>query len=214
MGKIDELIEKLCPNGVEYKKLEELLDYEQPTNYIVKSTKYDDSYNVPVLTAGQSFILGYTNEKNGIYRASKEKPVIIFDDFTTGFHWVDFDFKVKSSAMKMLKNKNEKVNFKYIYYVMSSIKFVPGSHIRHWISVYSQFTVPVPPLEIQNEIVRILDDFTELSVELSEKLSSELKLRQKQYEYYRDKLLNFEEMTKNLDTLHTHTHTDILTDKK
>ena len=114
MGKIDELIEKLCPNGVEYKKLEELLDYEQPTNYIVKSTKYDDSYNVPVLTAGQSFILGYTNENNGIYRASKEKPVIIFDDFTTGFHWVDFDFKVKSSAMKMLKNKNEKVNFKYI----------------------------------------------------------------------------------------------------
>ena len=94
---------------------------------------------------------------------------------------------------------------------MSSIKFVPGSHIRHWISVYSQFTVPVPPLEVQNEVVRVLDNFTELSA----KLSAELEARKKQYEYYRDKLLNFEEMSETLDTLHTHTHTpDILIDKK
>ena len=75
-------------------------------------TKYDDSFETPVLTAGQSFILGYTNEKNGIFKASKDNPVIIFDDFTTSFHWVDFDFKVKSSAMKMLRPKNESYNFR------------------------------------------------------------------------------------------------------
>ncbi|MDO5556648.1 MAG: restriction endonuclease subunit S [Clostridia bacterium] len=184
MSKLEELIERLCPNGVEYKKLESCLKYEQPTKYIVKSTKYDDSYDIPVLTAGQTFILGYTNETNGIYIASKKEPTIIFDDFTTGFHWVDFGFKVKSSAMKILRPINENVNFRYIYYAMSCIKFEPGTHTRHWISIYSQLTVPVPPLEVQCEIVRILDDFTELS--------AELKARQKQYEYYRNEILKFE----------------------
>ena len=185
MSKLNDLLNELCPNGIEFKKLEDLLEYEQPTKYLVKSTKYDDSYDIPVLTAGQSFILGYTNEQNGIYKASKENPVIIFDDFTTGFHWVDFDFKVKSSAMKMLKPRHNGINFKYIYYAMCTLNFVPGSHARHWISIYSQLTVPVPPMEVQCEIVHILDDFTLLSAELS----AELKARQQQYEYYRDELI-------------------------
>ena len=187
MSKLNELIEKLCPNGVEFKKLEELLTYEQPTKYIVKTTKYSDEYTIPVLTAGQSFILGYTNEDKGIFNASNKKPVIIFDDFTTSFHWVDFDFKVKSSAMKILKPINDNVNFKYIYYAMSTIKYIPGNHARHWISVYSQFSVPVPPLEVQREIVHILDDFTLLSAELS----AELEARKRQYCYYREKLFEF-----------------------
>ena len=84
----------------EGKKLEELLDYEQPTKYIVNSTQYNDSFKIPVLTAGQSFILGYTNEEHGIRIADKNNPVIIFDDFTTSSHLVDFSFKIKSSAMK------------------------------------------------------------------------------------------------------------------
>ena len=53
MSRIDEMIARLCPNGVEYKKLGEMLDYEQPGKYIVSSTDYDDSYPTPVLTAGQ-----------------------------------------------------------------------------------------------------------------------------------------------------------------
>ena len=89
-----------CP--VEWKELGKVVDYEQPSKYIVSSKAYDDSNEIPVLTAGQSFILGYTNEKDGIYQASKNNPVIIFDDFTTSKQWVDFKFKVKSSAMKML----------------------------------------------------------------------------------------------------------------
>mgnify|MGYP003433582543 FL=1 len=107
MSKLEELINELCPNGVEYKKIGEVCEYEQPNKYIVGSTDYDDSFNVPVLTAGQSFILGYTDETEGIYNASKENPVIIFDDFTGAFKWVDFSFKVKSSEMKMLTT-NEK----------------------------------------------------------------------------------------------------------
>ncbi len=73
---------------VEEKRLGECLDYKQPTNYIVKSTKYDDSYNVPVLTAGKVLFLGYTNEKDGIF--SQDLPVVIFDDFTTTSQFVNF----------------------------------------------------------------------------------------------------------------------------
>ena len=188
MSKLQRLIQELCPEGVDYKKLGDLLDYEQPTKYIVKSTEYDTSYDIPVLTAGQTFILGYTNEKFGIYKASQENPTIIFDDFTTSFHWVDFEFKIKSSAVKMLRPKDTfDGSFKYVYYAMKCIKYEAVDHIRHWISKYSQFEIPVPPLEIQEEIVRILDHFTDLAAELQ----AELQARKEQYEYYRDKLLSF-----------------------
>ena len=118
MSELENLIQTLCPNGVEYKPLGEVLSYEQPPKYIVGSTDYKDEYVTPVLTAGRTFILGYTNEQNGIYKASKENPVIIFDDFTTSFHWVEFDFKVKSSAMKMLRPKNKNCIFKYLVALM------------------------------------------------------------------------------------------------
>lgn len=187
MSKLQELIQRLCPDGVEYKKLGEVLEYEQPTKYIVKSTEYDDSYSIPVLTAGQSFILGYTNEQKGVFDASKDNPVIIFDDFTTSFHWVDFPFKIKSSAMKMLRPKDDSINFKYIHYAMQCIGFVPGEHTRYWISKYSMFTIPVPPFEVQEEIVRILDRFSDYAAELQ----AELQARKEQYEYYRNLLLTF-----------------------
>lgn len=187
MSKLKELIDKLCPDGVEYTKLDNILDYEQPTPYIVKSTEYNDSYNTPVLTAGQTFILGYTNEQNGIYKADKNSPIIIFDDFTTSFHWVDFDFKVKSSAIKILKPKlTFKGSFKYVLYTMECINFEAVNHTRHWISKYSQFEIPLPPIEVQEEIVRILDNFTKCTAELQ----AELQAREEQYEYYRNKLLS------------------------
>ena len=83
---------------VEWKPLGEVTQYEQPTKYLVKTKNYSDEFETPVLTAGKTFILGYTDEVNGVYEASKN-PVIIFDDFTTANKWVDFDFKAKSSAM-------------------------------------------------------------------------------------------------------------------
>lgn len=133
-------------------KLGDLLKYEQPTKYIVKSTAYDDDFETPVLTAGQSFVLGYTNETDGIKYASSEAPVIIFDDFTTGSHYVDFPFKVKSSAMKLLRLKTDNEDFSFIYNTLKNINYVPQSHERHWISKFSEFKVSVPTIDEQVKI--------------------------------------------------------------
>ena len=190
MSKLDELISELCPDGVEYIAIGDVVKYEQPTKYIVNSIEYNDNFTIPVLTAGQSFILGYTNETEGIYNASKENPVIIFDDFTGAFKWVDFPFKVKSSAMKILIADESKIMIRYVFHVMGRIGFVSDEHKRLWISKYSAIRIPLPPMQIQSEIVRILDKFTELTMELI----TELTARKKQYEYYRNRLL---EHTKN-----------------
>ena len=100
------------------------MDYEQPQAYIVNSTDYSDEYDTPVLTAGKSFIIGYTNETNGI---CDRLPVIIFDDFTTDSKLVDFPFKVKSSAMKILRTKGE-INIDYIAYYMSITRLIGDTH--------------------------------------------------------------------------------------
>lgn len=185
MSRINELTKEKCPNGVKYIKLKELVDYIQPTKYIVKSTKYDNNCNTPVLTAGQTFILGYTNENFDVYEASLNNPVIIFDDFTTSNHWVDFKFKVKSSAMKILISKTNN-NFRYIYYCIGNINYMPKEHSRQWIQKFSEFKIPMPPIEVQEEIVRILDKFSELETELE----TELKARKKQYEFWLEKIFS------------------------
>lgn len=190
MSRLQDLINELCPDGVEYTTFGEVVNYEQPSKYIVKSTDYNDSFSTPVLTAGQTFILGYTNEHDGIYNASKELPVIIFDDFTGAFKWVDFPFKVKSSAMKILTADETKVTLRYVYHFMGNIGFTSDEHKRLWIGRYSAFKLPLPPLPVQHEIVRILDNFTELTAELKEKLTTELTARKKQYEYYKHIVLD------------------------
>ena len=135
-------------------KIDDVLKYEQPTNYLVENEDYNDSFETPVLTAGKTFLLGKTNEKSGIYN---NVPVIIFDDFTTAFHYVDFPFKVKSSAMKILKNVEEKSDLKYLYYKMQTISIDTNLHKRYWISKYSQIKIKLPPLPAQQKIAAILD---------------------------------------------------------
>ena len=133
--------------------LEDIVDYEQPQAYIVNSTAYSDIYEVPVLTAGKSFIIGYTNEQDGI---CDNLPVIIFDDFTTDSKYVDFPFKVKSSAMKILHVKAG-INIKYVAYFMSVTRLIGDTHKRYWISEYSKVNIPLPPKAEQDRIVRQIE---------------------------------------------------------
>ncbi|GAA6971992.1 restriction endonuclease subunit S [Helicobacter pylori] len=194
--RLKSLLQTLAPKGVEFRKLGEVLEYDQPNKYCVTSKEFDKSYPTPVLTAGKTFILGYTNEKDNIYQASKSSPVIIFDDFTTATQWVDFPFKVKSSAMKILLPKNPTINIRFIFFYMQTIPYnISGEHTRQWISRYSQITIPIPPLEIQQEIVKILDQFSILTIDLLAGIPAEIEARKKQYEYYREKLLSFKPLT-------------------
>ena len=169
---------------MEWKEYElgKLLPYEQPTAYIVESTDYSDVYNIPVLTAGKSFILGYTNETTGIFN---QLPVIIFDDFTTATQYVNFKFKVKSSAMKILHINTDLVLPKYIYYRMQIIQFDHSTHKRYWIQQYSKIKIAVPPLPEQECIVaRIEELFSEL-----DKAVETLRTTKQQLAVYRQAVL-------------------------
>ncbi|WP_448810375.1 restriction endonuclease subunit S [Agromyces bauzanensis] len=186
MSRLTETLAHLCPDGVEFRPLADCVNYEQPGKYLVTSTHYDNRSATPVLTAGRTFILGYTDETDGVYPASLDSPVIIFDDFTTAYKWVDFPFKAKSSAMKMLTLKPDSTaSLRYIWYAMQTIDYSPQDHARQWIGTYSRFRIPVPPPEVQREIVRALDLFTSLGSELDE----ELKGRRRQFAHYRDAML-------------------------
>ncbi len=172
------------PQGWTYAVLQDLLDYIQPTNFIVESTEYDDSYKTPVLTAGKTFLLGKTNETTGIFT---NLPVIIFDDFTTATKFVNFPFKVKSSAMKILKPTCKWVDIWYAYYFIQTIRITVDTHKRYWISNYSQLPILLPPLAEQHRIVAKIE---ELFSSLDKGIES-LKTAQAQLKTYRQAVLKW-----------------------
>lgn len=152
----------------EEKELNESLDYLQPTQYLVQSENYSNNYETPVLTAGKSFVLGYTNEKDGIF--NNKLPVIIFDDFTTDSKFVDFPFKVKSSAIKILLAKYN-FNIKFIFEIMQMVSYEVSVHKRHWISIFSKLKVLIPKLPEQQKIADCLSSIDDLISVEEKKLS-------------------------------------------
>ena len=175
-------------NNWETKKLGEVLEYEQPTQYIVSSTNYKEDYKTPVLTAGKSFVLGKTKEKNGIFPA-KDLPVIIFDDFTTATKFVDFPFKVKSSAMKILHPVKNVSDAKFLFYLMQNINFDhAGIHKRYWISEYSKIEILLPPLMQQKRIARTLDEAFQKVTKARAAVEKNLQNSQELFESYLQKI--------------------------
>lgn len=149
----------LIPEDWGVRNLGDLLEYEQPTKYLVSHAKFLNEGSYPVLTAGKSFVLGYTNETNGIFT---DLPVIIFDDFTTDSKFVNFPFKAKSSAMKMLKPRNKKTPLSLIYNLLNSVDYLVGDHKRHWIGEFQFLNVAMPSdYEEQTAIAQILSDMDE-----------------------------------------------------
>ena len=164
------VLKKLKGDTVE---IGEILDYEQPTKYIVKN-QYKNKQNeedIPVLTANKAFIKSYTNEKFGIY---DNLPVIIFDDFTVENKYVTFPFKVQSSAMKILKPKNPNINLLFVYKSMQLLKFKANDHKRYYLSEYQYMPINLPDIETQNRTVEILS-----------KIDRKIELLQQELEQYK-----------------------------
>jgi len=103
--------------------------------------------------------LGYTDEKENIF---SELPAIIFDDFTTESKFVDFPFKVKSSAMKILHINTDLVLPKFAFYLMQATQIDHDNHQRYWISTYSQEEIALPPLKEQERILSALEQYFKL----------------------------------------------------
>ena len=140
-------------SGIKTKdKIINTLNYEQPNRYIVKSDDYlNDENLIPVLTANKAFILGYCNEDDYYNKGD----VIIFDDFTMDSKYVNFNFKIKSSAIKLLTQKNNN-NLKYIFECLQALNLESTEHKRHYISIVQEIEIPVPDIIVQNKIANLM----------------------------------------------------------
>jgi type I restriction enzyme S subunit len=145
------------PKGWGLIDLGKIVEYEQPGMYI--ATDIEEDYEegmTQVLTAGKGFIIGYTKEKYGIF---SKLPVIIFDDFTTSKQFVCLPFKVRSSALKILKNcDNSRNDIRYIFRCMEVLDFQTLEHNRHWIAMYRHENIPWPKLQMQKAVADYLEN--------------------------------------------------------
>ena len=155
--------------------LRDLLTYERPDRYIVQDTKYIERGQIPVLTANKSFILGYTDEDFGICR---DIPVIVFDDFTTDSKYVEFPFKVKSSAIKLLRPKHDRMDLRYVFERMQLIRFPLGGHKRYYISEFQNLELETPDYDEQQAIAAILSNMDAEIAALEAKLAKARNLKQ------------------------------------
>lgn len=128
-------------------KVGDVLSYEQPQPYIVEDTEYTAG-GTPVLTANKAFVLGYTSETDGIY---DKGDCIIFDDFTLDCKYVDFPFKVKSSAIKILTAKN-KVLLRYTFEFLKYLDLSTDEHKRHYIAETQNQEFILPTTQIVRTI--------------------------------------------------------------
>lgn len=170
------LFAHILNEGNELVQIKELLNYEQPNKYLVTNTDYSsDTSLIPVLTANKSFVLGYTDEFFGVYN---KEECIIFDDFTMDMKFVNFPFKVKSSAIKMLTAKPN-INLKFIFEYLSFWDLSSNEHKRHYISEIELMKIALPDCISQNKIADTLSSIEE-KIKIESKINI-LQVKQKQY---------------------------------
>ena len=169
-----------CP--VEWKELGEVV-FTLPSPVKLTKKQYQLTGRIPIVDQGEQFIAGYTDNEKYL----EKDEYIIFGDHSEHIKFVDFAFVQGADGLKILKPK-EGINAKYLYYCVCNFYKKEGNYKRHWSNAKITL-IPIPPLEIQEKIVQILDKFTDYVTELTSELTS----RKKQYSYYRDKLLSFED---------------------
>ena len=184
--KVEQLIQQYCPDGVEYKRLGDVCLMERGTS-ATKGTMQEG--DIPVISGGRQPAF-YCSQSN------REGETITVAGSGAGAGYVQYWDKPIFVCDAFSIKGNDSLNTKFIYYFLSSIQekiyaTKKGGGVPHvHISSIDKFEIPVPPLPVQEEIVRILDTLTELQAELQ----AELQKRKQQYEYYRDKLLSFSDL--------------------
>ena len=151
-------------------KIEDVIDYEQPTNYIVKSDMYIENGETPILTANKAFLLGYTIENEGVYNKS---DCIILDDFTLDFKYVNFPFKIKSSAIKILTAKKD-IELRYFYEYLLFLGLTSHEHKRHYISEVAPLPLYLPSIDEQRNALSVLNSISK-KIKVEENYISALK---------------------------------------
>ena len=188
MTKLDELIQELCPDGVEFVSMNELLKRKQISTITptikVKRNDYLDIGETPIISQEIEYISGYCNfhDKNipcGNY--------VCFGDHSEHIKYINFSFVQGADGLKIMRTNESTISSRYLFHALSSKYQRHNNYERHF-KYLTDTIIPVPPLPVQREIVRILDNFTELTAELT--------ARKKQYAYYRDKLLTHSSETK------------------
>jgi len=194
MSKLEELIAELCPDGVEYVKLKEVAHIsaggDLPKKYAKGQNVPTEQYPYPIYSNGTEggALYGFTDS----YKIEKE-AVTISARGTIGYHEVRAGKFTPIVRLITMIADESKITTKFLHYAMyvAGIEGVTTGIPSLTVPMLEKFTIPLPPLPVQSEIVRILNNFTELSAELK----AELKARKKQYQYYRVKLLTQSEDT-------------------
>lgn len=188
MSKLQELIETLCPNGVEYFNVKELTKKKTiktiTPSIKIKRNDYQENGITPIISQELEYISGYCDFTDN---SIPKNNYVCFGDHSEHIKFVDFAFVQGADGLKIMSLDEEKLMAKFFYYAISSFYVRHNNYERHF-KYLNETEIPVPPLEVQREIVRILDSFTLLTAELT----AELIARKKQYEYYRDMLLTFD----------------------
>ena len=176
MSRLAELIEELCPDGVEYKQLSECVVLPSIPSGL-KRKQYENSGSYPIVDQGKGRIAGFTCDETKLVR---DVPGIVFGDHTREIKYVDHFFVPGADGVKWIRAVDG-VSIRYLFYCLTSLSIPSRGYNRHWILV-REMLIPVPPLEVQREIVRILDQFTTLEA------------RRAQYEHYRNHLLSYDSL--------------------
>ena len=205
MSKLEELIKELCPNGVEYKSLKEVTEFRAGQSFPVNEQggvggKYpfykvaDMNNSITYMKAAQNYISEETAQKLKCKPAPKGTVIFPKVGATMGTNKKRIlicDSCYDNNIMGVIAKK---VDASYLYYVFGGITLLDFANGTGAVpslnkTKLEKYRIPVPPIPVQEEIVRILDSFTELTAELTANLTAEITARKKQYEYYRDKLL-------------------------
>ena len=181
MSRLADLIAELCPDGVKYKPLSECVVLPSIPRGL-KRGQYESSGTYPIVDQGRGQVAGYSSDETKLV---KDIPGIVFGDHTREIKYVDHFFVPGADGVKWIRAVDD-VDIRYLFHSLSSLAIPSRGYNRHW-NVVREMSIPVPPLEVQREIVRILDQFTTLE--------AELEARQAQYEHYRTHLLSYDSMT-------------------